>query len=122
MTQIALHQGGSTDTVLRSLENLSLEGQPCQVGLPEEHPPTREPCLTDDVEDRSAHLDEESSSDDSLEKEPRTQETILREAGVEIVLEELSCTEDGKAPLELVTQVPCVVRCALAVAACLLPA
>lgn len=106
MAQIALHQGVGADVVSSSLEKLPLEGQPCQVGLPEGHPPNKEACLADDVGDRSSHSDEESSSDDSLEKEPRTQEGILREAGVEIVLEELSRTEDGKAPLELVTQVP----------------
>lgn len=105
--QNALLQDCITEGVSSGLEKLSLEGQsPCRVGWPEGCPPNKETCLPGDVKDRSPHCDEESSSEESVEREPCTQEDILKEAGVEIVLEELSCTENGKAPLELVTQVP----------------
>jgi len=99
-------QGRSTEGLSSSLEQLTLEGQSCQVGLPEEDTPTEEGRLGGE-EGGSPHCgDEESSSEDSAESQPCLQGDILKDAGVEIVLEELSCSEDGKAPLELVTQVP----------------
>lgn len=106
MVQEALLQDSITEGASSGLEKLSLDGQSCRVGWPEGRTPNKEACLMGDVEDRSPHCGEESSSEESMEREPCTKEDILKEAGVEIVLEELSCTENGKAPLELVTQVP----------------
>ena len=100
-------QGRSTEGLSSSLEQLTLEGHSCQVGLPEGDTPTKEGRSLSGEEGRSPHCeDEESSSEDSAESKPCLQREILKDAGVEIVLEELSCSEDGKAPLELVTQVP----------------
>ena len=103
-------QGRSTEGLSSSLEQLTLEGHTCQVGLPEGDTPTEEIRSLGGEEGRSPHCeDEESSSEDSAESKPCLQRDILKDAGVEIVLEELSCSEDGKAPLELVTQVPSLI-------------
>lgn len=104
--QIGLPPDRCTEGLNSSLEQLALEGQSCVVGSPAGNKLKKGESLTGNVDDGSSHSDEGSSDEDSEEREPCTQEDILKDAGVEIVLEELSCTEDGKAPLELVTQVP----------------
>lgn len=105
-----MSQGRSTEGLSSSLEQLTLEEQSCQVGLPERDTPTEEGRSLGDEEGGSPLCgDEESSSEGLAESKPCLEGDILKDAGVEIVLEELSCSEDGKAPLELVTQVPSLI-------------
>ena len=54
-------------------------------------------------------LGEEGDSSSSSEEEPQTDQEILREAGVvDFSLDDVTCGEDGLAPLDLITNVGCL--------------